>query len=91
MTTYVSPLDPRTVEPVAFAARPAALDGRRIVLLDISKARGAEFLDRLAELFHADGATTHRLVKPAFSRNAPGELLGQVKIHGDLAVEGLGD
>jgi len=91
VTTYISPFDERTVEPIAFAKRPATLSGARVVLLDISKAQGDVLLDRVEALLRADGATTHRLVKPAFSRRAPGELLEQVKIHGDLAVEGLAD
>jgi len=91
MSTYVSPFDDTQPTAVSLATRPAALDGSRVVLLDISKARGAEFLDRIEEHLHADGATTHRLIKPTFSRRAPGELLEQVKIHGDLAVEGLAD
>lgn len=91
MSDYVSPLDPNAVAPVAFAARPSSLDGRRVVLLDISKNRGAAFLDRIEQRLHAEGATTHRLVKPSFSRAAPGELIASVPIHGDLVVEGLAD
>lgn len=91
MTTYVSPFDTRTVEPVPFAERPATLTGARVVLLDISKNQGNKFLDRIDELLRAEGASTHRLIKSTFSRRAPGELLEQVKIHGDLAVEGLAD
>jgi hypothetical protein len=88
---YVSPIDERVREPEPLAPRPADLLGRRVALLDISKARGAEFLDRIEELLRERGADTRRFAKPLFSRPAPAEVIEQVAIHGDLAVEGLAD
>ena len=88
---YVSPVDDR-VRPVdPLAPRPESLHGRRVVLLDIGKARGAEFLDRLEERLRDAGAGTARLGKPLFSRPAPTEVLDAVPLHGDLAVEALAD
>lgn len=88
---WVSPFDERrrTAEPLA--PRPAALVGRRVVLLDISKARGDELLDRIAQHARHAGADVHRLRKPTFSRPAPADLIEEVAIHGDLVVEGLAD
>jgi hypothetical protein len=91
VTEYVSPIDPRVRGDDPLAARPASLEGRRVALLDISKNRGAEFLDRIEHRLHADGATTARFIKPLFSRAASGDLIEKVAIHGDLAVEGLAD
>jgi len=88
---YVSPIDDRAQEPVAFAKRPADLAGKRIALLDITKARGAEFLDRLEMLLHEHGAQTFRIAKEIFSRPASTEVIERIAIHGDLAVEGLAD
>jgi hypothetical protein len=88
---YVSPIDDRAREPLPLAARPPRVAGKRVALLDISKARGDEFLDRLEELLRERGATTMRFAKPLFSRPAPVETLEQIALHGDLAVEGLAD
>ncbi len=88
---YVSPIDPRVAEPLARAPRPAALEGRRVVLLDITKNRGAEFLDRVEQHLQRRGAETFRIAKETFSRAASGEVIERVAIHGDLAVEGLAD
>jgi hypothetical protein len=88
---YVSPIDERVRPQRPLAVRPASIAGQRIVLLDIAKARGDEFLDRLETLLQAAGATTRRARKPTFSRPAPTELIEQVAIHGDLAVEALAD
>lgn len=88
---YVSPFDPRVAQPVNPAPRPAGLAGRTIVLLDIRKARGDEFLDRLAELLHERGAATVRMAKETFSKPASGEIVAAVPLHGDLAVEALAD
>ena len=67
---YVSPIDPQAAEPLERAPRPAALDGRRVVLLDITKNRGAEFLDRGEEHLRRRGAHTFRTAKETFSRPA---------------------
>ena len=88
---YVSPIDDRAAEPVPFAARPDSLSGRRVVLLDITKNRGREFLDRIEHNLHVSGAETFRLAKEIFSKPASAEVIEQVAIHGDLAVEGLAD
>jgi hypothetical protein len=88
---YVSPFDDgaRGAEPLA--RRPAALQGRTVVLLDITKARGDEFLDRMEQLLHTRGARTFRIAKEAFSRPASQEVIEEIAIHGDLTVEGLAD
>ena len=88
---YVSPFDERVREPVAPAPRPADITGRRVALLDISKARGSAFLDRLEQLLRERGAETLRFAKPTFSRPADGELVERIALHADLAVEGLAD
>lgn len=88
---YVSPVDERVREPEPLAARPVTLAGARIALLDIGKARGDEFLDALEQLLRSAGATTQRFAKPLFSRPAAQEVIEQVALHGDLAVEGLAD
>jgi hypothetical protein len=88
---YVSPIDERTAEPVPFAPRPAALAGRRVVLLDITKNRGSEFLDRIEHQLRSRGAETFRIAKETFSKPASSEVIERVAIHGDLAVEGLAD
>ncbi len=88
---YVSPFDERTrpVEPLA--PRPSDLAGKRIGLLDITKARGAQFLDRLEELLRARGAETFRVAKPTFSKPAPTNVIEEIALRGDLTVEALAD
>jgi hypothetical protein len=88
---YVSPIDERTRQGVAFATRPRDLSGKRVALLDITKARGSEFLDRVAILLHERGAETFRIAKEIFSRPASTEVIEEIAIRGDLAVEGLAD
>jgi hypothetical protein len=88
---YVSPIDPRVAEPLERAPRPGDLDGRRVVLLDITKRRSAEFLDRIEQHLQRRGAQTVRIAKEIFSRPASTDVIERVAIHGDLVVEGLGD
>ncbi len=88
---YVSPIDDSAAEPVPFAPRPRELGGRRVVLLDITKNRGSELLDRVEQHLRLYGAETFRLSKEIFSKPASSEVIERVAIHGDLAVEGLAD
>lgn len=88
---YVSPFDDRAREADPLAARPDALEGRCVALLDITKARGDEFLDRLETLLQRRGARTFRIAKEAFSRPASVDVIEEIAIHGDLTVEGLAD
>jgi hypothetical protein len=75
----------------ALAARPPALDGLTVGLLDISKARGNVFLDRVDELLSGQGVEVRRYRKPTFTRPAPAALAQQVAAECDLVVEGLAD
>jgi hypothetical protein len=88
---YVSPFDERRRATEPLAQRPADLTGARVALLDITKRRGDEFLDRVEELLHARGAQTFRLAKEIFSKPAGPEIVRRIADRGDLAVEGLAD
>ena len=88
---YVSPIDDRVREPIPFAARPATLAGQRVALLDITKARGAEFLDRIETLLRAEGADTARSAKEIFSKPAALALIDDIAGRADLVVEALAD
>ncbi len=71
--------------------KPASLDGLTLGLLDISKARGDVFLDRLDTLFGDRGVTVKRFKKPTFARPAPVELLQEIAREVDVVVEALAD
>jgi hypothetical protein len=75
----------------ALLARPAALDGLTVGILDISKARGNVFLDRIDELLQARGVAVKRYRKPTFTRPAPTSLTQTIAAECDLVVEGLAD
>jgi hypothetical protein len=88
---YVSPFDERSRVAEPLAPRRPDLSGARVALLDITKRRGDEFLDRVEELLHAQGAETFRVVKEIFSKPAAPEIIRRIANRGDLAVEGLAD
>ena len=71
--------------------RPAGIAGRRVGLLDISKARGDVLLDRLAELLEADGARVRRYAKPTFARPAPVDLRHEIAEQCEVVIEALAD
>jgi len=73
------------------APRPATLAGRVVALLDISKPRGDVFLDRLAELLAARGATVQRYTKPTFAKPAPADLRRRIAQECDAVIEALAD
>ncbi len=88
---YISPFDERHREVDPLAPRRSGLEGATVALLDITKRRGDEFLDRIELLLHARGAQTFRVAKEIFSKPAAPELIRRIADRGDLAVEGLAD
>jgi hypothetical protein len=88
---YVSPFDERRRTPEPLAPRRATLEGATVALLDITKRRGDEFLDRIETRLHERGAETFRVVKEIFSKPAEPELIRRIANRGDLVVEGLAD
>ena len=88
---YVSPFDERVRPAEPLAARPATVAGRSVALLDISKNRGAEFLDRIESQLTQAGATTARAAKEIFSKPAALGLIDEIAGRADLIVEALAD
>jgi hypothetical protein len=92
VTRYV--LDPtselRTQE-IPLAPRPPSLEGATIGLLDITKARGDVFLDRLEELLVARGLRVERFAKPTFTKPAPVDLRHEISQRCEVVIEALAD
>lgn len=87
-TRYLSPFDDRTITAVPFAARPASLADVTVGLLDISKPKGAPFLDEIERLLRRDHGVTEvvRLRKPTFARPAPPDVLSEADRCGAILV-----
>jgi hypothetical protein len=88
---YVSPFDGRVRQPEPLAPRPATVAGRTVALLDITKNRGAEFLDRIESQLRQADAITFRSAKEIFSKPAAPALIDEIVARADLAVEALAD
>ena len=88
---YVSPFDERRRVREPLAPRRDTLEGATVALLDITKRRGDEFLDRIETRLREHGAETFRVVKEIFSKPADAEIIRRIAERGDLAVEGLAD
>jgi hypothetical protein len=73
-------------------ARLAALAGKKIGLLDISKPGGSLFLDRLEELLlrRYQAAEVMRVRKPTYSKNAPPQVIERLRSM-DAVIEALAD
>ena len=71
--------------------RPPALDGLTVGLLDIAKARGDVFLDRIDALLSARGLRVARFRKPTFAKVLPAELAFQISSRCQVVVEALAD
>ncbi len=73
------------------APRLSSLQGKKIALLDISKARGDVFLDRIEEKLSQRGLTVKRYKKPTFARVAPIELKQEISTDCHAVIEALAD
>ena len=89
-------LDPTGGEAPAkrdLAPRPRSLAGKTGVLLDISKPRGADFLDRVEEVLREQYGVTEiiRARKPTFTKPAPEDLRADLARRADFVIEALAD
>ncbi len=92
MPTLVNPLDERSREAQPAAPRLDTLEGKTLALLDISKPKGKEFLDRLELLLEEryGVAKIVREIKPTYTKPAPGALLEKLAFV-DGVIEALAD
>ena len=70
---------------------PPSLDGLTMGLLDIGKARGSTFLDRIESHFSGRGITVKRYAKPTNARTAPVDLAQTIAEEVDVVVDALSD
>ena len=91
MTTLLDPTSESTPGTRARAPRPSTLEGTTIGLLDITKARGDVFLDRVAENLEQRGLTVLRFAKPTFTKPAPIDLRHEISAKCDVVIEALAD
>ena len=70
---------------------PQSLEGRRIALFDIGKARGDVFLGRLEQRLTERGLDVRRYAKPTNTKVAPVALAQRIAAECDLVVEALSD
>ncbi len=89
--TVLDPTDERKAPEREQVPRLESVAGRRLALLDISKARGDVFLERLAERLRDLGAQVESYKKPTFSRPAPLDLRQQIAERADAVIEALAD
>jgi hypothetical protein len=71
--------------------RPASLQDKTVGLLDISKARGNVFLDRIEALLTERGVRVKRFAKPTFTKPAPVDLRHEISTTCELVIEALAD
>ena len=70
---------------------PPSLEGITLGLLDIGKARGDTFLDRLETHLTGRGLAVRRYAKPTNTRTAPVELAQTIAEEVDVVVDALSD
>ena len=90
-TVVLDPTGERLPATFERAVRPATLDGLTIGLLDISKARGNVFIERLEEHLVERGLTVRRFAKPTFTKPAPIDLRHEISTTCDVVIEALAD
>jgi len=92
MTSIIlDPTNERTLAERTQCARPTSIVGLDVGLLDISKARGDVFLDRLEELLTNAGANVKRYKKPTFTKPAPVDLRHEIASQCHVVIEALAD
>ena len=90
---FLDPTDKVDYGKKAFAPRLDTLAGKTIGLLDISKAKGAFFLDRVEEVLREQYGVKDvlRRMKPTVTRTAPEPLKAELREKCDAVIEALSD
>ena len=91
VTTLLDPTGERSPVERLRLPRPDSLDGLKVALLDISKARGDVFLDRLEVLLNERDIATERFRKPTFAKPAPAALRAEIRSRCQVVIEALAD
>lgn len=90
-TFLLDPTNERRVATMERVGRPESLRGLTVGLLDISKARGDVFIDRLEERLSEMGADVRRYKKPTFTKPAPVDLRHEIATQCQVVIEALAD
>jgi hypothetical protein len=90
-TTLYDPTGEHEVVARKKAARPATLDGITVGVLDIGKARGDVFLDRVAARLGERGVAVRRYAKPSPNLPAIVETRQKMVAETQVAIIGLAD
>jgi len=90
-TKLLDPTNESRVSTMELVGRPESLRGLTVGLLDISKARGDVFLDRLEERLSEMGADVRRYKKPTFTKPAPVDLRHEITTQCQVVIEALAD
>ncbi len=90
-STLLDPTNERRLAELTRCARPPSVKGLTVGLLDISKARGDVFLDRLDVLLTDLGANVERFRKPTFTKPAPVDLRHEIASRCHVVIEALAD
>ena len=91
MKTVLDPTNERQLVTRQLVSRPESLVGLTVGLLDISKARGDIFLDRLEKRLTDIGARVKRFKKPTFTKPAPIDLRHEIATTCNVVIEALAD
>ena len=90
-TTLLDPTGEHEAVARKKAAKPVTLDGITVGVLDIGKARGDVFLDRIAQRLTERGVPIKRYAKPGPSRPAVLETRQRMMAETQVAIIGLAD
>ena len=90
---FLDPTDKVDRGEKAFAPRLDTLAGKTVGLLDISKAKGSFFLDRVEEVLREQYGVKDvlRRMKPTVTRPAPARLKAELTEKCDAIIEALSD
>jgi hypothetical protein len=91
LTVLLDPTSERSPTIRPRLSRPESLDGLKVGILDIAKARGDVFLHRLGERLSERGIAVQHYAKPTNTRVAPLPLQQQIAAEVNLVIEGLSD
>lgn len=93
MIEILDPTVTAAAQPIAFAARPTALAGKRVALIENTKFNSDKLLARIGDILKAEYGVAEWTMYRKHNSSVPAhqEIIDAIRTSSDVVVAGIGD
>jgi len=93
MIELLDPTLEAATQPIAYAARPSRLEGKRVALIENTKFNSDKLLQRIGQILKAEHGIAEWTMYRKHNASVPAheEIIAAIKTSADVMVAGIGD